>query len=333
MGQNLPVVGITAKSAFDLNVERDVFEGINVELRAIDVESEADLMENFQDVDAVIDRLLAAPYTASVIDALNQCRVIARCGIGVDAIDVEAATDQGTYVVNVPSYCQHEVSEHAIMLVLSLQRNLIAYDTTLKNGEWRRNTASNDVQRLNGRVLGLVGFGSIARLVAEKAQALGMDVVATDPYVDAETMRDAGVEQASFEEVLSESDIVTLHTPLTDETEGMLDATAFDRMKDTAYLVNVARGKLVVEEDLIAALRAGDIAGAGLDVYEQEPADQGEGTPVFESPLADLENVVLTPHVAWFSQEANDERRETAARDVRRILSGEQPENPVNNPE
>lgn len=323
-------VGVTAGSAFDLDIERDVFEGMAVEFRPIDVETTDDLISQFHDVDAVIDRLLAAPYTAEVIDALDRCEVIARCGIGVDALDTERAAERGMYVVNVPVYCQDEVSEHAVMLLLALQRNLLEYHGALEDGVWAQDVRTQSIHRLRGQTLGLMGFGMIARLVAEKARAFGMDVVASDPYVGAAEMEAKGVEKVSFEEMLDRGDVVSLHAPLVEETAGAIDADALTRMKESAYLINVARGGLVVESDLVAALRNGEIAGAGLDVFSEEPSSQGDGFPPFDNPLGELDNVVLTPHVAWFSREANDERRRTAARDVRRVLKGEAPENPVN---
>lgn len=325
-------VGVTAGSAFDLNIEQNVFDDIDVKLRPVDIETTDDLQRELDDVDAVIDRLLAAPYTADVVDVLDRCQVIARCGIGIDQIATERCAERGIYVVNVPVYCQEEVSEHTIMLLLALQRNLAAYDTAMKDGVWAQDVTMTGMHRLRGQTLGLVGFGTIARLVAEKAHAFGMDVVASDPYIDATEMTDKGVEKLSFEEVLGTADAVSLHTPLVEETEGMMNATAFERMKDSAYLINVARGGLVAEDDLVAALCEGDIGGAGLDVFTEEPSSQGDTFPPFESPLRDLDNVVLTPHVAWFSQEANDERRQKAAQDVRRVLEGETPKNPVNEP-
>ncbi|MBX0296159.1 C-terminal binding protein [Haloarcula nitratireducens] len=331
--RDTPTVGVTAGNAFDLSVERDVFDGMDVRFRPVDVESTDDLVAELADVDAVIDRLLAAPYTTEVIDALTECRIIARCGIGVDALDTDRAAERGMYVVNVPVYCQNEVSEHTLLLILALQRNLSAYDSAMRDGVWAQDVTTPTVHRLDGQRLGLVGFGTIARLVAEKAQAFGMDVVAADPYVDAAAMDEAGVEKRSFEAVLDDADVISLHAPLVEETRGTMDAAAFERMNDSAYLVNVARGGLVVEEELVTALREGEIAGAGLDVFAEEPASQGDSFPPFESRLRELDNVVLTPHVAWFSQEANDERRRTAARDVRRVLEGTVPENPVNDPQ
>jgi D-3-phosphoglycerate dehydrogenase / 2-oxoglutarate reductase len=180
-------------------------------------------------------------------------------------------------------------------------------------------------------MLGLVGFGTIARLVAEKALAFGMDVVASDPYVDADEMAKASVEKRPLDGIFADADIVSVHTPLTDKTEGLLDAEAFASMKPTAYVVNVARGGLLVEEDLLAALESGEIAGAGLDVFAEEPADH-DGPATFDNPLCKRDDVLSPPHVAWYSVEADERRRKTAAADVQRVLRVDQPENAVNEP-
>lgn len=326
-------VGMTGAGAFDSALEEEVFADVDVTLRAIDAHSSADLREKLAGVDAVIDRLMSAPYTAEVVDSLDGCRIVVRCGIGVDEIDVEAATRNGIAVANVPSYCEDEVSDHTLMLTLALERDLLPYAGEVEAGRWNRRTTTANVHRLRGRTLGLVGFGTIARLVAEKAQGFGMDVVATDPFVDGETMADRGVEKRDFEAVLDTADVVSVHVPLLEDTRGMFDADAFGRMKGTALFVNVARGGLVVEGDLAAALDAGEIRGAGLDVFPDEPADHFEDPPAdFDSPLRGRDDVVLTPHVAWYSREAGDEKRRRGAEEVRRVLLGEEPLNAVNDP-
>ncbi|NHN47871.1 C-terminal binding protein [Halostella sp. JP-L12] len=324
------VVGLTAASDYDLAVEREVFDGTDVDLRAVDVATSDDLADAFRDVDAVIDRLHVAPYTPEVIDELERCRVIARCGIGVDGVAHEYAASRGIHVVNVPDYCLDEVADHALALLLALRRNIHGYDAAMKRGRWERRPV--ELHRLRGSTLGLVGFGAIARRVAERARAFGMDIVASDPYVDREEMADAGVEKVGLNDALARSDAVSAHAPLTDETRGTFDADAFARMRSDAHFLNVARGGLVVEDDLLAALESGEIAGAGLDVFADEPADQDAGAAAFDHPLAEREDVVLTPHVAWYSEEADAERRRTAARDVRRVLAGESPQNGVNDP-
>lgn len=269
-------VGVTAGSAFDLDVEREVFEGADVTLRPVDVETTDDLIAELAGVDAVIDRLLAAPYTREVVDSLDRCRIIARCGIGVDAIDTERAAERGMYVVNVPTYCQDEVSEHTIVLLLALERDLAAYDAAMKDGVWAQDVTSPAIHRLRGRTLGLVGFGRIARLVAEKARPFGMEVVASDPYVDAERWR----------------------------------APTWRRPRSRRYSTS----------------RAPDSTCS-----RRSRPGRGRGSRRSRT-LRELDNVILTPHVAWFSREANEERRRTAARDVRRVLGGENPTNAVNEP-
>lgn len=324
------VVGVTGGRRFDLGIERRVFQGFDVQLRPVDIETTDDAIDAFADVDAIIDRLLTAPYTTAVVESLANCAVIARCGIGVDRIDTETAAKRGIYVVNVPDYCQDEVAEHTLLLLLALTRNLVEYDSTLKVGVWERRVPDTEIHRLSSSTLGLVGFGSIARTVARKAQAFGVDVVASDPYVDESEMAPHGASKRTFERVLETADVVSVHAPLTEETRGLVDADAFRTMKETAVLINVSRGEIVVEDALIAALDGGEIAGAGLDVFETEPS--GRRVP-FESDLRNRDDVVLTPHVAWYSQEADRERRQQAARDVRRVLEGTRPENAVNRPD
>lgn len=326
-GEDRPVVGVTAASEFDLSVEREVF-GDRVELRAVDVGSSADIVEKLGDADAVIDRLFAAPYTAAVFDGLS-ARVVVRCGIGVDGLDTEHAAERGVWVANVPDYCQEEVATHTLAFVLALNRRLTPQNAAMHDGRWERRTEG--LHRLSTRTLGLVGFGSIAREVASRARALGLEVVAADPYVDADEMADHGVESTTQADLLSRAHVVSLHAPLVEDTRGLIDADALGRMRDDAVLVNVARGGLIDESALAEALDAGEIAGAGLDVFVDEPADQGGSVP-FDHPLRGHDNVVLTPHVAWASAEADLERRRTAAEDVRRVLDGGTPENPVNDP-
>ncbi|MFC4360384.1 C-terminal binding protein [Halobium salinum] len=327
-------VGVTAGSAFDLAVEEAVFEGLDVAFRPVDVETTDDLRRELVGVDAVLDRLLTAPYTAEVIAALDGCRAIARCGIGVDHVDLDAATDAGMYVLNVPDYCLEEVSTHALMLALALERDLRRYDASLREGVWEKRLGEARVRRLSTMTVGLVGFGAIARRVADKFRAFGADVVATDPYVDADEMETAGVEKVEFEPLLDRAHVVSVHTPLLDETRGMFDADAFARMREDAYFLNVARGGLHDEAALDAALDSGDIAGAGIDVFADEPADRFDGTtPSFETPLARHENVVLTPHVAWYSGAASDEKRRTAAEGIRAVFEGREPEHAAATPE
>lgn len=258
--------------------------------------------------------------TADVIDAADSLSVVGRAGIGLDNIDVRAAADAGVTVVNVPDYSIEEVSTHAFALVLACLRKIPRYHGSVTRGEWEW-SVGQPMHRLAGSTVGLVAFGKLASRFARKLQGFDVDVVAYDPYVPEYRMRDLGVRSVTFETLLSSSDVVSLHAPLTDETRGMVDADALDRMADDALLINTARGGLVDETALYEALVNDALGGAGLDVRESEPPG--------DSPLHDLDSVVCTPHVAWYSEESRMELTETVARDVVRVLRGEDPENPV----
>ena len=275
------------------------------------------------DADAVIN--LRADLDAAAIDALDRCRIIARYGIGVDNVDVDAANRRGIYVTNVPDYCIEEVSTHAVALILTMVRGIPAYDRSVEAGEWDR-AVRTPIHRFSTRTVGVVGFGAIGRAVGERVAALGADVLASDPFLEPEDVADSPADLIAFEELLERSDYVTVHSPLTDETRGMFDEAAFDQMRSEAGLVNVARGPIVDADALLSALEQGKIAGAGLDVFPEEP-------PAADDPLRSHENVVATPHVGWYSEEANDERRRTAAEAVRTALAGERPDHVVSDVE
>ena len=258
--------------------------------------------------------------TAEVVDAADSLQVVGRAGIGVDNIDVRAAVEAGVTVVNVPDYSVEEVSTYAFALVLACLRKIPTFDRSVKRGEWEW-TVGQPIRRLAGSTVGLVAFGKLASRFAAKLRGFDVDVVAYDPYAPEYRMGDLGVEPVAFETLLADSDIVSLHAPLTDETRGMIDADALDRLRDDALLVNTARGGLVDETALYDALVSGDLGGAGLDVREAEPPG--------DSPLHDLDSVVCSPHVAWYSEESRVELTRTVAEDVVRVLRDEEPENPV----
>jgi D-3-phosphoglycerate dehydrogenase len=258
----------------------------------------------------------------AVIQGLDRCRIIARYGVGIDTIDLAAATERGIVVTNVPDYCVGEVSDHAIALLLALARRLPKLLRATSAGRWQPMEAK-PVHRLQGQTLGLVGFGRIAREVGRKAQALGLRVVATDPWVDAETLAAAGVESRELDELLSEADFVSLHAPLTDETRHLIDRRTLGLMKPTSYLVNTSRGGLVDTAALRAALGEGRLAGAGLDVLESEPPEDGE-------PLLSAENVIVTPHTSFYSEESLVEMRRKCTAQVIAVLEGRRPDYPVN---
>ncbi len=303
-----------------LEVERRILGEIGAELVALQAHRDEELLEPVRDADALL--VCFAPVTGRVVEAARKCRIIARYGIGVDNVDVRTATARGIVVTNVPDYCVEEVSDHALALVLACARKVVWLDRRVRAGRWDARDAV-PVRRLSGQVLGLVGFGKIPRLVARKAQAFGLRVLSFDPYVAPSAMRELGVEPVGLRELLQRSDYVSVHAPLTPQTEGLIDEAALRWMKPTAYLVNTARGRIVDERALVRALERGWIAGAALDVLPTEP-------PPADDPLLRLDNLVLTPHVAFYSEESLQELQRKAAEEVVRVLTGQPPRYPVN---
>lgn len=318
----MPRVVITDHDFDDLSVERTVLDGV-ADVVALTDRPGADVdPEALADADAVLN--LRTDLDASHVAALDDCAVIARYGIGVDNVDLAAANDARIPVTNVPDYCQEEVATHAVSLLLALARGLDRYDASVENGEWNREVAT-PLHRLSTQTVGVVGYGAIGRAVGRRADALGLDVVASDPFLSPEDLADDPATLLSFEAVLERADYVTVHSPLTPETEGLFDDEAFARMRDAAYLVNVARGPIVDDAALDRALDTGEIRGAGLDVFPTEP-------PATDHPLRDRPGVITTPHVAWYSEEANEERRRTAAGIVKAALEGGMVRNVQNEP-
>ncbi len=274
-----------------------------------------------RDADAILTCF--APVTDGVIRAATRCVVVGRYGVGVDNIAVDTATELGIVVTYVPDYCVEEVSDHTIGLVLALNRRLLTFDRSVRQEGWGTVSLDLPVLRLRGSTLGIVGLGRIGRAVCRKALAFGMQVLAWDPYIDEEVFATAGARAASLDDLLQESDFVTLHTPLTPETRGLIGEPQLRLMKPTAFLVNCARGPLIDEEALLRALREGWIAGAGLDVLQ-------EAHPPRDHPLFEMDNVLITPHVSFFSQQSVHELEVRAATEVVRVLRGEMPENVAN---
>jgi len=276
----------------------------------------ADALAFAREADGVIVQKLG-PVDGRFMDGLQRCRVLGRTGIGIDPIDVRAATERGIIVVNVPSYCEDEVSDHAMALILALARKVPLYDRSVRGGAWDFNVG-RPIRRLKGQTVGLLGFGKIPRLVAPKAQAFGFRVISHDPYVSAEVFAKAGVGPVSFDDLFQQSDFLSVHAPLTEKTRGLVGATQLRLMKRTAYLINTARGPVVDEAALIAALRAGQIAGAALDVLSVEP-------PPADHPLRQMDNVILTPHAGYYSEESLRDLHVLLARYVSEALHGKRP--------
>jgi D-3-phosphoglycerate dehydrogenase / 2-oxoglutarate reductase len=286
---------------------------IDYELRMAKSPSPEDILAVAKDSDAIL--VTYAKLTRELLMQLTKCKAIGRFGLGVDNIDLVAAGEKGIQVNYVPDYCIHEVSDHALALLLALARKVPQSNRLVQSGRWEVPPLT-PMHRLTGRVLGLVGFGNIPRMLAPKAKALGLKVVAYDPFAKPELFKDAGVESVSFDQLLAMSDFVSVHAPLMPETRGLMNATAFSKMKKGAMIINTARGPLIDETALLAALDSGQVGGAALDVITTEPMPK-------DSPLLGRDNLILTPHTAFYSVEALNELQTKCASDVARVLSGE----------
>jgi D-3-phosphoglycerate dehydrogenase len=287
----------------------------------VDVDGDSALEEIIDRYDAIVVRS-ATKLTADVLERAERLKVIGRAGVGVDNVDVEAATRRGIIVANAPESTVVSAAEHTVGLLVALARNIPQAHAALKQGRWER-SAYGGVE-LAGKTLGVLGFGRIGQQVARRALGLGMRVLAYDPYVAAERFRELGAERVETpEEVYATSDFLTLHLPLTQETRGSLDAAAFAGMRDGVRIVNAARGALVDEDALLDALHSGKVGGAALDVFSQEP---------YSGPLLELDNVVATPHLAASTGEAQDRAGVIVAEQVAAALEGGLVTNAVNIP-
>ena len=309
-----------ADSVFpNLNPATEVLASIDATVELAPAATPEAIMALAKDADAVL--VTYAKFTAEMIAQLTKCRIISRFGIGVDNVDLDAATKAGIVVTKVPDYCLDEVSDHTMALLLAVVRKIPSSSARTHGGTWQMK-AVVPIHRLRGSTIGLVGLGRIPQLVAPKAQAFGMSVVAYDPYAPADVFARLGLKSVTFAELLKVSDYVSIHSPLTPETKNLFSTDAFQQMKKGAYLVNTARGPIVDEAALAAALDAGEIAGAALDVMSTEPPPP--------SPLFGRDNVIITPHTSFYSEESLVELQTKAAQEVKAVLTGQAPRNPVN---
>jgi len=305
-------------------VERGILAEIDARVVEIEGATDEEILAAAREADAIM--IVSAYLRGPVIEALARCRVISRLGAGVDKIDVAAATRKGIFIVNLPDFCTEEVADHTMALLLSAARRLPFFAAAMRQG--RQPHDLEGMRRLSTRTLGLIGFGRIGRAVARRARAFGMRVLACDPALTDEAAAREGVSPVDFETVLAEADYLALLCPLTQETRGMFGLAQFRRMKPTAVLVNTARGELIVEDDLLTALREGIIRFAALDVYAGINVFAKGGFPT-DHPLFSLENVLLTPHVAAYSRESFTESHRDGARAVVEVLTGRSPTHPV----
>jgi len=302
-----------------LDVERRTLEDV-AELVALKATRPEEFLPEAADCDGLLTTY-AGPITAEVMARMPRCKIIARYGIGVDTIDLEAATAAGIIVTNNPTYCIDEVAEHALALLLACARKVVLYDRLVRAGRWEV-PPGKPIFRLAGRTLGLVGFGNIGRAVARRAAALGLRILYHDPFVEPGRAGAPG-ERVALADLLRAADFVSLHAPLTRETRGLIGDEAFALMKPTAWLINCARGPIVDTAALVRALDAGRLAGCALDTTDPEPLPDAH-------PLRGRDNVILTPHAAWYSEEAMAALQAGAPAEVRRVLTGQWPLNVVN---
>ncbi len=313
------VIAITDSPFPSLDPAKAALARLDPEYRMAASPSAEDILAVARDADAVL--VTYAKLPGELLRQLTRCRAIGRFGLGVDNIDLPAAKELGIAVNYVPDYCLREVSDHAMALLLALARKVTLSNTLVQSGRWEVPPIV-PLRRLEGRVLGLLGFGNIPRALAPKAKAFGLKVLTHDPYVGQDVLAAAGVEAVSFDDLLARSDFISVHAPLSPATRGLVNAAAFARMKAGACLINTARGPLVDEAALVAALDSGHLGGAALDVVATEPLAK-------DSPLLGRDNVILTPHTAFYSVEALEELQTKCASDVARVLSGEKAVYPI----
>jgi D-3-phosphoglycerate dehydrogenase len=301
-------------------IEEALLEAAGARLVIAETGDEAELVRLVQDADAILTCF--RHVTPAVVRAGTRLKVIGRYGVGVDNIAVDTATELGIVVTNVPVYCVDEVAEHTIAMWLSLARQTATYDASVRGGAWDIK-AGMPIHRVSGSTFGIVGFGNIGRAVADRARGFGVRILVFDPAYPGEAIRRAGSEPVELDELLAESDAVSLHVPLVPATHHLIDARRLGLMKPGAFLINCARGAIVDLDALADAIRNERIAGAGIDVFEPErlPVDH---------PLIGLRNAVLTPHVAFYSEESIAELQRLATENVIAVLTGRDPANVVN---
>ncbi|HWI21202.1 MAG TPA: C-terminal binding protein [Baekduia sp.] len=312
---------LIADYAWDsLDIERGILAEVDAELVVAETGEEAELISLAGDVDAIMVNWRRAP--AAVLEAAERCIAVARYGVGLDNIDVARATELGMVVTNVPDFCVDEVAEHALALILALQRKIVLFASQTRAGQWD-NTAFGQMHRLRGQTIGLIGTGLLAQGLAQRCRALGLEVIAHSRSAVPGSTKDGMTFADSLDDLLERSDIVSLHVPLTEATRHMISTEQLARMKSSAFLINTARGPVVDPKALVEALRSGAIAGAGIDVTEPEPIEPGD-------PLLQMDNAIVTPHAAFYSYESTIDLQTRAATSVKELLAGRVPDTVVN---
>jgi D-3-phosphoglycerate dehydrogenase len=313
-------VVVTDYTYENLDIERKILARPDIELQDYQYRDAAHVEEITADCDVLVTQY--ADINREVIENLAHCRMIIRYAIGVDNIDLAAASERGIPVVNVPDYGIDEVSTYAVTLLLCAARKIPQTIDMIRRAEWNY-AITKPMYRTAGKTVGLIGFGRIPRAVAKKLSGFDMQILAYDPFVSEESAKELGVKLVSFEELVCQSDYISVHCPLTAQTHHIVNEDVLRAMKKTAFLINTSRGATVDTEALYHACRDGEIAGAAIDVTEQEPLPAG-------SPLRTLNNLIITPHIAWYTEEAIATLKEKLAQEIIRVYEGGQPVNIVN---
>jgi len=307
---------------YDYAIEKKIIEESGNELILEKCQNEADVMERCKDADVLMTVLVK--LSAEVMDACPHLKGLIRYGIGVDAIDISAASERGIPVCNFTDYCIPEVATHAFSMILALVRNLPIFTHNVRQGLWSQASNGIPMHRASKRTLGLIGFGSIARELSGYAKALGYTVIAYDPFLPAEIFAKMDVRQVSLDELFAQADILSIHTPMTPQTHHLINRDSIAKMKDGVIIVNTARGPIICEADLIEALRSGKVGAAGLDVVEFETITTSD------HPYASMDNVILSPHAAYASVESTEDLHKKAAVTAVTLCKGELPYNTFN---
>jgi len=317
MGLSSYQVVITDCDHGSIEEEKEELGRMGAELILAQARGEEALIRSCQEADGLINQY--ALLTRRVLENLPRCKVVARYGVGVDSIDLKAATDLGIIVANVPDYCIDEVASHTVAMILTLARKTAFFDRKVKSNQWDFRQGV-PIDRIQGKTLGLIGCGRIGFEVAKRISAFGVKVLAFDPYIQKVA---EGMELTDLETILKKSNFISIHCPLNESTRHLIDEKEFQKMERKPFLINTSRGPIVSEKALIKALEEGRISGAGLDVLETEPPDS-------RNPMLKMENVIFSPHVGFYSVESISELKRRTAKNVADVLMGKQPRYVVN---
>ena len=301
--------------------ENEVLSELGIEVEVHNFKDKTEAKRVLKKADAVLVNLF--PMTKEIILSMDNCKVINRYGVGYDNVDVKAATEKGIWISRVPDYSMEDTSDHALAHLFNCVRKITYRDRMIREGKWDLHKDWPSF-RIAGKTLGLIGFGNISKTLFSKVSGFGLgSILVYDPYVDDTAIIKAGGTPVPLEELLKESDYISIHAPLTEETEGMIGSSEFRLMKNSAVIINTSRGPIIDEDALYSALKEREIAAAGIDVYKTEPLPEA-------SPLRSLDNITFTDHAGWYSEESIVELKTKAARNILEVLKGNKPVYPVN---